>query len=253
MKLVKFTILFTLYFIQALPFGFQSRYLPLAMRHQGVSITSLGLFKLLLIPWILKFLIASCLVDVYKTKKFWLLLTLLVLGLFSTLTGLMTIFYFESNVMFNKTSDSTDFFYFIAIILFVLNMASATQDICVDWLAMNILDPEDLGLGNTIQVGGFKLGGLFSGGLLVYLIDFISLDKAFLLFGLIYFVSFFLTQRLSINDYTNQKDEEIDQREQELSFKQRLALLIKTPYTVWICSFVFIYKLGRPVRFKTEL
>ena len=52
----------------------------------------------------------------------------------------------------------------------MLNLASATQDICVDWYAISNLKQEDLGLGNTIQVAGFKIGTLFSGGLLVYFI-----------------------------------------------------------------------------------
>ncbi len=41
-EIIKLTCLFLLYFVQALPYGFQSRYLPILMRQQGVSLTSLG-------------------------------------------------------------------------------------------------------------------------------------------------------------------------------------------------------------------
>merc|ERR1712127_244274 len=126
--------LFNLYFIQAMPYGFQSRYLPLVMRKSGVSITSLGFYKLLLIPWICKFFISAFLIDVYKTKKFWLILSMLALSLGSFLGMIFT--------DFNQ----------LALILFLLNWASASQDICVDWFAINALKKEDLGLGNTIQV-----------------------------------------------------------------------------------------------------
>ena len=252
MNILKCIVLFLLYFVQAMPYGFQSRYLPLQMRQQGVSITSLGLFKLLLIPWILKFFVASCLVDVYKTKKYWLLMTLLTLGLVSLATSGLVRFYFSDQVVATSSQHpeiNMNFYYLIAIILFMLNMASSTQDICVDWLAMNILNHEDLGLGNTIQVGGFKLGTLFSGGLLVYLMDYISLDKTFLVFAIIYLATFlFLLQITSKSFFRNNYEtpkKEGSVSNKEISFTQRMHLLHKSPHTYWICIFVLIYKLGR--------
>jgi hypothetical protein len=40
-----------------------------------------------------------------------------------------------------------DSFYELAVLIFLLNTASATQDICVDWYAISNLRQEDLGLG----------------------------------------------------------------------------------------------------------
>ena len=110
-------------------YGFQSRYLPLLMRKQGISLTSLGLYKLLLIPWICKFFISAFIVDKYRSKKFWLLFTMFMLSFLS----FMGIFF--------------DSFYELAALIFLLNTASATQDICVDWYAISNLRQEDLGLG----------------------------------------------------------------------------------------------------------
>ena len=42
----------------------------------------------------------------------------------------------------------------LLIILLMLNMASAVQDICVDSLAIETLEPGELGAGNMIQVYG---------------------------------------------------------------------------------------------------
>lgn len=139
-EIFKLTCLFMLYFVQAMPYGFQSRYLPLVMRKNGASLTNLGLYKLLLIPWICKFLISAFVIDVYKSKRFWLLTSMLMLSCGSYL-----------GAMFNDFSSLT-------IVLFCLNWASACQDICVDWFAINALKKEDLGIGNTIQVAAFKLG-----------------------------------------------------------------------------------------------
>lgn len=104
-----FLSLFLLYFIQAMPYGFQSRYLPLIMRKQGVSLTNLGLYKLLLIPWILKVFIAAFIVEKYKTKRFWLLFSMFLLS-FGCLMGTISSSYS-----------------YIAYVIFFLNWASATQ------------------------------------------------------------------------------------------------------------------------------
>ena len=141
-KLVHFLALFLLYFVQAMPYGFQ-RYLSLVMRREGVSLTSIGLFKLLLLPWVCKVFLSAFVVDAYKTKRFWLILSMLVLAV-GSYTG---VFIHD--------------FTLLACVIFLLNWASATQDICVDWYSMNLLDESDLGMGNTIQVGAFKLGTLF--------------------------------------------------------------------------------------------
>lgn len=228
-ELVNFVSLFILYFIQAMPFGFQSRYLPLIMRKQGMSITSLGLYKLLLLPWACKFLIATFLVDVYKTKRFWLLTSLIALSIGSFL-----------GIIFNDFTE-------LPFLLLFLNMASATQDICVDWFSMNALKKEDLGIGNTIQVGGFKLGTLFSGGLLVYLMDYTTISQTFAILGSVYLISLFLLNLSLFNmekeniEIMNNHDHE---NEKQITLRKRIFLLHKSPATYWICLFVLIYKLG---------
>jgi hypothetical protein len=134
-ELINFISLFILYFVQAMPYGFQSRYLPIMMRKNGLSITSLGFYKLLLLPWICKFFLAAFLIDVYKTKRFWLLLSMIILTIGSFIGAML-----HEN------------FAHLAFIIFLLNWASASQDVCVDWFSMNALKEEDLGIGNTIQV-----------------------------------------------------------------------------------------------------
>ena len=53
---------------------------------------------------------------------------------------------------------SEDMLRVLAVVLFLLNLDSATQDICVDSLALKILRPEELGAGNTKQVVAYKAG-----------------------------------------------------------------------------------------------
>ena len=41
----------------------------------------------------------------------------------------------------------------LVCLLFLLNLGSAGQDICVDSLGLEALETDELGIGNTIQVG----------------------------------------------------------------------------------------------------
>ena len=68
---LKLSILSILYFVQGAPYGFQSACLPILLRSQGSSFTSLGALKLLFLPWVCKPLYAP-LIDRTKSRKWWL-------------------------------------------------------------------------------------------------------------------------------------------------------------------------------------
>src|SRR5262249_28723833 len=65
----KLGILWTLYFVQGLPFGFQATALPVYLRAAGLSLASVGLASALALPWSLKILVAP-LVDRYGSERF---------------------------------------------------------------------------------------------------------------------------------------------------------------------------------------
>lgn len=91
-------------------------------------------------------------------------------------------------------------------------------------------------------MAAFKVGTLFSGGVLVYFMDFISSKPAFLILGIIYFICFSLLYVILKDTITNHDK---TKEEDTLSFKQRIILLHESPGTYWICIFVLIYKLGK--------
>ena len=62
----------------------------------------------------------------------------------------------------------------IVSLMFLLNLGSAVQDICVDSLAMDVLDTSELGLGNTIQVVAYKVGSVFAGAALLWVCEVAS-------------------------------------------------------------------------------
>jgi MFS transporter (putative signal transducer) len=58
----------------------------------------------------------------------------------------------------------------LAALLLLLALASVTQDIATDGMAVQALEPGQRGLGNTLQIGGSYLGYILGGGLLVVMV-----------------------------------------------------------------------------------
>ena len=152
----KLGLLATLYFSQGLPFGFFTQALPAVMRQQGISLAAIGLSTLLVLPWGLKFLWAPF-VDRHGgaragRRRGWLLplqlvsvAVLLVLALADPSEGL-------AGVM-------------VGVLL--INLLAATQDIATDGLAVDLLDRHERGLGNGVQVAGYRVGMIVGGGALL--------------------------------------------------------------------------------------
>ena len=63
-----YILLFSLYWAQGLPVGFMTHALPVILRAEGVSLTHIGGFGLLMLPWSIKVFWAP-LVDRYGSTK----------------------------------------------------------------------------------------------------------------------------------------------------------------------------------------
>ncbi len=151
-----FAMLSALYFAQGLPSGLIAKALPPLLREQGVSLSVIGFTSALALPWALKFAWAPF-IDRFGSRKRWLLV----------LNGL--------TMALMLVVASRDFAAWVAVlplllaVLFCMNLVSATQDIATDGYAVSTLKPEWRGLGNSIQVVGYKLGMVVGGGMLLWL------------------------------------------------------------------------------------
>ncbi|MDJ0837545.1 MAG: MFS transporter [Acidobacteriota bacterium] len=150
-SLSKYLVLACLYFSQGLPYGFFLQALPIIMRDMGASLPQIGAASLLSLPWALKFLWAPP-VDRYGTKKIWILalqatavMLFLVLGLLPRYEG----------------------FLYLMIGFLIANLVAATQDISSDGLAVLLLNRSERGVGNGLQVAGYRLGMAFGGGFIL--------------------------------------------------------------------------------------
>jgi PAT family beta-lactamase induction signal transducer AmpG len=151
-----FGLLAVLYFAQGLPSGLIAKALPPLLREQGISLSIIGFTSALALPWALKFAWAPF-VDRYGSRRRWLL----ILSCVSMALMLVVA--------------SRDFAAWIEVlplllaVLFLMNFVSATQDIATDGFAVTTLKPEWRGLGNSIQVVGYKIGMVIGGGALLWL------------------------------------------------------------------------------------
>ncbi|MGB4270627.1 MAG: MFS transporter [Spirochaetota bacterium] len=167
-RLYGFILLFLLYLTQGIRFGFQVTALPVLFRQSGVSLTMIGFSSLLALPWMLKIVWAP-LVDrfwiaAFGRRKSWLMPLQIMI--------FMSAF---SATHIDITSNPLLF----AASIFIMNFCASIQDIAVDGLAIDILKETDLGYGNAIQVVGYKIGMLISGGFLVYLSSYLGWENVF--------------------------------------------------------------------------
>ncbi|MDY7032634.1 MAG: MFS transporter [Thermodesulfobacteriota bacterium] len=226
----KLFILTVLYFSQGLPFGFFVHYLPIFLRRQGVSLEEIGWLGILALPWSLKFL-WSPLIDKYYIPRFgrrrtWIVPMQFLMGL---------------SVMLCIPFDFRNHLHLFVLFIFMLNLFSATQDIAVDGFAVDILTPEERGLGNSAQVAGYKLGMILGGGILIAYSVTLGSRFIFLLMGLCVWMALLLPLFMkeprvrSVESFENTSEVHILQDLREfLHLKGALVLLI----------FITFYKFG---------
>lgn len=164
----KWIVLLALYLSQGLPHGFFGQALPTFLRQQGMSLEGIGLMSLVFIPWVLKFLWAP-LLDHYKP------LSRLTGGRFSLhirkewilLANVMAAFVLAGISMVSIDTWIQEATLLLSFSLMVMTVFIVTQDIATDALAVENIPPAQRGLGNSLQVAGYRVGMIISGAVLL--------------------------------------------------------------------------------------
>lgn len=225
----KLGLLSALYFVQGMPFGFQATALPIYLRTHGVSVGAIGFVGLLALPWMLKALWAP-LVDRYGSarigrRKSWILPLQAALAATCALAAFVPV---QGGLLG------------LLGLIFLMNLAAATQDIAVDGFAVDSLRPEELGLGNTAQVVGYKLGMLTGGGLLVWMSQYIGWQGLFLSMAALCLAVF----ALMLFAREPARRERSSERQSWHDFLAQLQEALLLPGTKWMLLFIGTYKLG---------
>ena len=145
----------TLYFAEGLPFTVVNAMSVVFYKNIGASNTYIGqATSWLYLPWTLKFL-WSPLVDVYGTKRKWILVAQAVLGLVALLL-VGAVFIPEGMIA-------------SVVIFFVMAVASATHDVAIDGYYLDILNKEQQAFYVGVRNAMYKVSFLLGSGGLVFL------------------------------------------------------------------------------------
>ncbi len=150
-----------IYLSQSMIGGLSFQGVPAALRASGGSLAVIGLFSLILLPWVLKFLWAP-LIERWRLPSGAPRRSRQVVAAMQAL-ALGTL------VMLASTGMERPWLLFALLML--LAFAAATADIACDGYAVQQLAPAQRGWGNAAQVGGGYLGIVAGSGLFLWLLD----------------------------------------------------------------------------------
>ncbi len=160
---MKLLVIGVLYLAEGIPYGFVISTLSFYLRGQGVPLEHIGFLSLLGLAWSLK-LLWSPLADRFGSRAAWLapaqitiILSLLALA---QLAG----------------RPVTPLFW---MLVGLLCLASATQDLAVDAYSIDILATKELGLANGVRNGAYRVGALTAGSGLLIASDWVGWRPAF--------------------------------------------------------------------------
>lgn len=143
------------------------------MTDEGVDLTAIGAFSLVGLPYTIKFLWAP-LLDRYQVpflgrRKGWMVVfqVLLVATIFAL-------------ALVNPKSDLL----LVGVLSFLIAFLSASQDVVLDAYRREILPDEELGLGSSLYVNGYRLAMLVSGAAALFMADMMPWKNVYIYIAL---------------------------------------------------------------------
>ncbi len=145
----------TLYFLEGLPYTIVNTMSVVFFKTLAMSNDLIGFYtSLLYIPWTFKLFWAP-LVDIYATRRFWIIATQSALAAISVLL-MVAVF----------VPNST---WLLLLLFAVMAFASATQDVAIDGYYLDVLDHDQQAFYVGVRGAAYKMAWLFGSGALVYL------------------------------------------------------------------------------------
>ena len=221
-------VAFIMGFASGLPLLLTITVLQAWMREQGVDLATIGLFALVGLPYTLKFLWAPVMdrftLSFLGRRRGWLLIAQLLL--ICSIVGL-------------SMTDPGKNPWVVAFAALLVTFFSASQDIVVDAYRREDLVDEELGLGSSFYVNGYRIGMLLASGGGLIMADFIPFSMVYLLMAaclLPAVVTTLLTPEPVAPPGTpkNMKDAVLNP----------LAEYFSRQGALWILAFILLYKIG---------
>ncbi len=198
------------------------------MKDAGVDLTVIGLMNLVQIPYTWKFLWAP-LLDRYAIpflgrRRGWLMMAQL--ALIASIIGL-------------GLSNPRDNFGLMALMACLVAFFSATQDIVIDAYRREDLPDEELGLGSSLYIYGYRLGMLLAGGGGLIMADHMPFSQVYGIMALCLLpclITTWLTPEPPAVEGTPTTLKE--------AVVAPLVEYLQRPEALWMLSFILFYKIG---------
>jgi PAT family beta-lactamase induction signal transducer AmpG len=150
-------------FASGFPFGLINEAVPIYLRTTGASLVDIGHLAKLSLPWSLKWMWAP-LVDRHGTRRQWIVSCLAALGALTLAVG---------------TLDVTSLGPVFWVLLTLIVVLSATQDVAIDAYTIQSTTTRELGVANSVRITLYRVAMLSAGGLLVWLAGRIGWSASF--------------------------------------------------------------------------
>ena len=169
-------------FSSGLPLLLTGSTLKFWMREEGLDLTTIGFFGLVGLPYTLKFLWAPLMDRIVPPfggrRRGWMLITQV-----SLMIALGFMAFAQPSVHLSA----------IVGLCLLIAFASASQDIVLDAYRREYLKDEELGIGSSVFVNGYRIGLLASGALALVLAEYLSWPAAYFILGMFMLVGIVAT------------------------------------------------------------
>jgi PAT family beta-lactamase induction signal transducer AmpG len=218
-------------FTSGMPLFVLFQLIPAWLRSSGIDLATIGLFALVSLPYTWKFL-WSPLMDRYcppflGRRRGWALITQLAL-----LGAIGLLGHFEPEQSLGA----------IVVLVFLVALFSASQDIVIDAYRRELLDDDELGTGTSIFINAYRLSSLVPGSLSLILSDLLPwttvywITAAFMLVGVM--------TSLVVREVSNDELAPHSLREAVIEPFREFFQRDGVGAGLAILAFMFLYKLG---------
>jgi PAT family beta-lactamase induction signal transducer AmpG len=219
-------------FAAGMPLFFIYHLIPAWLRSENIDLKTIGLFSLVGIPYTWKFIWAP-MMDRYippflGRRRGWMLITQISLLLAMAALGIL---------------DPEQSIWLIAALATVIAFLSASQDIVLDAYRRELLPDNELGLGNSMYVNGYRAAVFVPGGLGLILGDYFSWPIVFLIIALFMLVA--IAKTFAIEEVATSIKAPASLEDAVMKpFKEFFSRDGGIGQGLLILAFLFLYKIG---------
>ena len=205
-------------FSAGIPLALTGLTLSMWLSRLDIDVKTIGLFALVTVPYSFKFLWSFLFDNIpipYFSRRFGFRKSWLILIQICLIIAIVTLG--NTSPLENIT--------ITAIAALLVAFCSATQDIVIDALRIEVLKEEEQGIGATMYVYGYRIAMLVSGAGSLLLADYIPWNSVFLIMGLAIFVGIVAVMFLKEPAYSTKRLNNI----QKFNFKEMFTVLTLKP------------------------